>query len=134
MPAPQEARFNNRAVSDVVREAVENVEDIIRYEIRLARIELKQEAVKAGIAIGALTSGGIIAGYGFAFLLVAMYIGISHAIWPWLSALIIGVFLSMVGAAVAGYGYRRLRRLRPKPERTLETLREDVQWLRRQTR
>lgn len=121
-----------RSSGHILNDALKNVEDLIRFEIQLAKVEIQEQAKKAVFAGGALVAGGVIALYGVAFLLVSLYLGVSYAIWPWISAVAIGVVLLLLGGTVAGAGFRKLRRVR-MPEATLEALREDVEWVRKRT-
>ena len=50
----------------------------------------------------------------------------------WLAALIVGVVVLVVGGVLAWVGYKRLKTVNPLPERTIDTLREDVEWLHNQ--
>jgi hypothetical protein len=48
---------------------------------------------------------------------------------PWLAALIVAAALGLVGLVMLRRGLTGLRRTDPAPRRTLETLKEDVQWV-----
>jgi hypothetical protein len=52
----------------------------------------------------------------------------------WLSALIVSVILLVVGGVLAGAGANILRRLDPKPHRTIRTLQQNIEWLKGQFR
>ncbi len=112
MPDSATPRSNPRSTAEILKDVIGNIENLIRFEIRLAKLEVQEEAKQAGFAIGALVAGGIIALYGVAFLLVSLYIGVSYVIRPWLSALLIGGVLVLLGVAVAGDGFRKLRGMR----------------------
>lgn len=51
----------------------------------------------------------------------------------WLSALIVGLAISAVGAFLVVKGANTLRREDPAPRETVETLKEDREWLKNQT-
>jgi uncharacterized membrane protein len=65
-------------------------------------------------------------------LLVAVY-GLSMVLAPWLAALAVGAFLLVIAVILISVGQGRLRLVK-KPEKTIRTMKEDVQWLRDQTR
>jgi membrane protein len=117
MPDSATPRSSPRSTTEILKDVFGNIENLIRFEIRLAKLEFQGEAKQAGFAIGALVAGGIVALYGVAFLLVSLYIGLSHAIRPWLSALLIGGVLVLLGGAVARNGFRKLREMRPRAGR-----------------
>lgn len=129
MSSPQmqpEERGETRSTSEILRDTIADLEGLIRAEIQLAKAELKQEARKTVIAAALFIAGGIITMYGFAFALVAIYVAMSHAIWNWLAASVIAAFLLLLGLAVAGGGFRTLRRLNLMPEKTLEVLKKGI--------
>lgn len=86
--------------------------DIVHAEAQLARREIGEiapGAIRAGVIMAA---GGIVFGYGFGFLLVAMFDGISHVLWPWLSALIVGELLVAGGGLAIAIAFMLLHTLR----------------------
>ncbi len=121
-----------RSPVELVKNIVGNVQEIIRSEIRLARAEMTQkfsDAKSAGVLMGA---GAVIGLYALAFVLVCIYNALSIVVWPWLSALIIAVVLGIGALAMLGEGYSKLKKVKPKPERTVTSVKEDVEWLKNQ--
>ena len=57
-------------------------------------------------------------------LILAGPVGMS----PWLSALLVGVALAAVGYVMLQRGLRDLKRTDPTPRRTVESIKEDIQW------
>ncbi|HMQ33170.1 MAG TPA: phage holin family protein [Chloroflexaceae bacterium] len=107
---------------------------LVRKEVDLARTEMVQKATAAGRDVGMLGAGGAIAYAGFLALLAAVIIGLGYLIPVWLSALIVGLLVVGVGALLIQRGLSALKRLNPVPEQTIETLKEDVQWAKEQTK
>lgn len=57
------------------------------------------------------------------------------AIQVWLAALIVGVAYLAVAGLLALIGKQRVQRgMPPKPDQTMETIQEDVQWVKTQAR
>jgi hypothetical protein len=52
----------------------------------------------------------------------------------WAAALIVGVALAIAAAAALMAGRARFRRIHPAPDRTVETLKENVEWTKQQIR
>jgi len=52
----------------------------------------------------------------------------------WLSALVVGLVIAALGLFLVVKGANTLRREDPAPQETIETLKEDREWLRDQTR
>jgi hypothetical protein len=67
-------------------------------------------------------------------LRVAIVLGLLLVFPPWLAALSVGVLVALVAAILVGMGRNRLQSVDPKLKKTVETMKEDVQWLKDQTR
>ncbi|HWG58365.1 MAG TPA: phage holin family protein [Candidatus Acidoferrales bacterium] len=106
-----------------------NVQEIVRSEVRLAATELKQEAQVAARAGASLGAGAVLALYGGGFILACIACVLTFVIPLWLSLLIVGVVLLLAALAFVKSGAGRLKNL-PKPVRTMQSVRETVQWAR----
>ena len=132
---------NERAVSTVVSEVIDNVEDIIRAEMRLAKAELRTEAAKAAKSGSLLASGAVLALYGFGLLLAVIVLVLSQFLAAWLATLItFGVVMLIAGGLLLA-GQRRLRHLNVAPKKTVqsvkqtvESVKEDMSWPKTQLR
>lgn len=118
----------DRSLGDLVGEVAEDLSTLVRQELQLARAELGAEAKKAGKA------GGLLGGAGYAGHLVALFASLAlmfglGALIPlgW-SALVVAVLWAVAGAVLYRRGRRELATVNPKPERTIESIKEDVQW------
>jgi uncharacterized membrane protein YqjE len=121
-----------RSVPEVLQDIVNNLQEIIKSEFRLAKTELKEEAARA--AKPAATFGfGLVAGfYGIGFLLVAAVCGLSMVMAGWLAALLVGAVLSIVAIALTSSSGKELKSVNAIPDKTVQSLEENVQWAKRQ--
>lgn len=112
----------------LLKGALDDVRELIREEILLAKTEARHEASKLtaaamqfGIAGGALACAGL-------FLLVAIALGLSALFnWPaWAGFGIVTVLLAIVGVVTLASARRSLRRVEPMP-RTVQSLKENLQ-------
>jgi uncharacterized membrane protein YqjE len=126
-------RNDERSVSDVLQDIFGNVQDIVRSEVRLARAEIGTEAAKTARAAKSLIAGAVLGLYAGGVLLIAAVYGLSMVVAPWLAALLVGAFVAVVAAILISIGQGRLRKVK-KPEKTIRSVKEDVQWLKNQTR
>ena len=126
-------RNDERSVSDVLQDIFGNVQDIVRSEVRLAQAEIKTEAAKTARAAKSLIAGAVLGLYAGGVLLIAAVYGLSMVVAPWLAALLVGAFVAVVAAILISIGQGRLRKVK-KPEKTIRSVKEDVQWLKNQTR
>lgn len=108
--------------------------NLVRQEVALARTELTQKASAAGRDVGILGAGGAIAYAGFLVLLAAAVIVLDLFMPLWLSAIIVGLIVVGIGAVLAQRGLSALKRASLVPEQTIETLKEDAQWAKEQTK
>jgi len=115
----------------LIRGILTDMKTLLREEIALARIEIREQAGKARSA--ALSFGIAAAGllFGLAFLLIAIATAISEQLgWPsWAGFLIVGLLLSIVGFVALSLGRRRVRTLQPFPTETVTTLKENSEWI-----
>ncbi|MFG2988983.1 phage holin family protein [Streptomyces sp. NPDC048257] len=130
---PPSAAAGDPSIGDLVSEIGQDLSQLVRDEIELAKAEIKQESAKAGKAVGML--GG--AGYAGHVVLLLGSLTIVFALanvmdLAW-AALIVTALWAAAGAVLYSMGRTRLRAVNLKPERTVETLKEDARWARHPT-
>jgi len=123
-----------RTVTDVLQDIVGNVQEIIRAEFRLAKAETKEKVRKASRPATMLGVGAAIGMYGLGFVLLAVVYALSQVVAAWLAALIVGVALAIMAAILVSTGKKALKRISPVPEKTVQTVKENVQWSKDQIR
>ena len=124
---------DERSIGDLIGGVADDFQRLVRQQFELARVELKEQAVEAGRA-GAMFGVAAVAGWMTVLLLsFALVFGLAEIMPPGWAALIVGVVWAVVGAATYALARQRLRRLSPVPEKTVETLKEDMRWLRNPT-
>jgi uncharacterized membrane protein YqjE len=122
-----------RSASELVQNIVTNAQQIIRSEVRLAKAELREESKKALAGSAALATGGVLALFGLGFLLAAATAGLALVIPWWAAALIVGFVLAVAGGAGIAAGIKTWRTVHA-PEKTIQDVKENVEWLKQQTR
>lgn len=121
-------------ISGLLRSLVADVGLIARREAELAKIELKEKASKAGVAIGLLVAGAAFALYALGVLIAAAVLGLAIVLPAWAAASIVALALIVIAAVLALIGRAKLREGAPyAPTRTLATVEEDIGWMRRET-
>jgi hypothetical protein len=122
----------DRSFAEVLQDIVHNVQEIVRAEMRLARAEISEEARKAkpvGIWVAVAAVLGL-AAIGFA-LLAAVY-GLATVLPPWAAALIVSVAAGVVAVLAAGAARAQVKRIDPTPDKTIRSLKENVEWSKQQ--
>jgi mannitol-specific phosphotransferase system IIBC component len=131
-PPPEELR--ERPLGDLVKQLADQTSTLVRQEIDLAKAEVTQQGKEAGKGIGLVVGGAVVALLGAGTLVAFLVMLLDGALPNWLAALIVGVVLVAVAAALVLAGRNRLRRATPPAQQTVETVKEDVQWAKTQTR
>jgi len=106
---------------------------LVRSEVALAKAEMSakiKEVVKDAVMVAA---GGLILYLGLLAAIATVIIVFATFIPLWASSLIITLVLLIGGAILALIGINGFRKLQIKPTRTIETLKENLRWLRQQT-
>ena len=122
------------SITDVIKTAVRDAQDLVRDEIALAKAEARQEVRRLG-AGAALLAGAALAGViGIILLLTAAAWGISEGLgWPvWAGFAIVTAVVLIVAGALAYLGRARLQAERRMPL-TADTLKENMEWMRART-
>src|SRR5215208_8494600 len=105
---------------------------LMRDELSLAKVELKEDITKAGRA-GGLFGGAALAGYMVVVLLsFAAAWGLAEVMAAGWAFLIVGVIWGVAAALLYFRGRDQLQKVQPKPEQTIDTLKEDVRWAKNQ--
>jgi uncharacterized membrane protein YqjE len=117
-----------RSVGELLGELTSDLSKLMRQEIALAKVELKEEAAKAGKAGGLLGGAGAVGYLVLVFLSLALMFALDDAMGIGWAALLTAALLAIVAAVLFVLGRSRLKQVNPTPEQTVETLKEDVQW------
>jgi hypothetical protein len=121
-------------VIELVRSLLSDVSLLVRKEAELATLELRAKASEAGSAAALLGAGVVVALLAAGTLVAAGVLGLAVVLPAWAAALIVGVVLLGIAAGLIIRGRARLRAAMPlAPSETLETVQEDIAWMRHET-
>lgn len=116
-----------RSLTDVLVDIGRNIEDILRFEIRLAQSEVRERLISAQPA-GALVAIGLAGGVLSAFFLLLCILYALRLLMPaWAAALGIGVALAFIAALAFTVGMQRLGASRVR-RKTGESVKENLGW------
>jgi uncharacterized membrane protein YqjE len=125
---------NGRSIGTVLKDIVGNVQQIVRSEIRLASVEMREEAGKAGRSAALVMVGGAIAILAVGCGLIAAISALATIVPLWTAALIVAAVAGVISAVFITAGMKRMRQITMTPTRTLAALEENVTWAKAQTR
>jgi uncharacterized membrane protein YqjE len=115
-----------RTLSEILDDIVKNVQEIVRFEIRLAKVELRREGYKLVNAAIWTVVGAVLGVMSAGVLLCALVAGLATQMAVWESALLVGVGLAIVATLVVVVGSRRFAALQPPLTQTVASLNETV--------
>ncbi|MFF6914010.1 phage holin family protein [Streptomyces sp. NPDC012466] len=137
--APQRHAAKHRgqedaSVGELLSTVTSDVQQLLHQEAELAKAEIREEATKAGKAAGMFGGAGF-AGYMVAlFLTLAAMFALGNVMDLGWAALIVTAVWAVIGLILYRRGRTQMRTVSPKPEQTMQTLKEDMQWARHPTR
>ncbi len=128
-PAPREDN-NEPGLGDLLKQLAQDSATLVRQEMALAKAEMKENIRTTARQAAMVAVGGLVALVGVLVLIAFLVTAISDALdEPWAGPLIVGGIFLLVGAILAMRAMKALKRESLAPDRTIETLKEDKQWL-----
>jgi len=121
------------SIGDLIGNISNDLSTLFRQEVELAKVELKEEASKAGKAAGMLGVAGFAGYLAIVLLSFAAVFGLANVMDAGWAALIIAVVWGIIGAVLFVTGRNKLKTVDPMPRRTVDTIKEDAQWLKNPT-
>jgi hypothetical protein len=125
---------NEASVSDLISGLVNDAQQLVHREIDLAKREVaievgkvKQGAVALGIGAGLAVVGALLLAHMLVYL-VQTLTGLSL----WVSYLIVGAVFAIGGGLLLMQGIKRMKDVDPMPRETIESVKEDIQWIKEQ--
>jgi len=122
-----------RGIADILKETVGNIQDIIRSEILLAKIEIKEEGLKAKAAGTMFGAAAVFGFFGIGFCLLCAVYALALVMPAWLAALIVGVVVLLFAGVLFGVARSRWAKVE-MPKKTMFTTKEDLEWMRSQSK
>lgn len=128
----QEQR-QERSLGELFGDLARDTGLLVRQEVRLATTEMTHKVTRVGQSLGFLVAGGAIAYAGFLVLLAALILGLGRLGLPWwVAALLVGIVVGGAGALMLQRGLASLKQTDLVPRQTIETLKEDAEWVKEQ--
>jgi uncharacterized membrane protein YqjE len=123
----------SRSVGELVRDLANDVTNLVRQELNLARTEAQDKLHQTITAVVAMIAGALLAFAALIVLLDALVYGLTEAgLERWLAALIVGGAVAIVGFILVRKGQKDLSATRLAPERTTANVRKDINLVKEQ--
>jgi uncharacterized membrane protein YqjE len=116
------------SLGDLISRTTSDLSDLLRSEVELAKVELKEEATTIGKAGAMMGAAGLVGYLALSLFCFAAAWGLSEVVPEGVAFLIVGVIVAVVAGVLYLMGRKRLEDFEPVPRQTVETIQEDVQW------
>jgi uncharacterized membrane protein YqjE len=123
-----------RPIGGLVKDLAGQTSTLVRQEIQLAQAELTSKGKLAGRGVGMLAAAAIAILLALIALTAGLIAALDTGLPLWLSAVIVMLLWLVVGAVLAVRGRKELQQATPPVSQTVETVKEDIQWAKTQTR
>jgi len=123
----------NASFAQLFQDAFSSIREIIRSEVRLAKTETKEEIGKAGKAGAVLGGGAVLALYAVGLALLAGVSALALVLPQWLAFLVMAALAGLTATLLIATGRHQIQRVRVKPERTITTVKENLEWAKHQS-
>ncbi|MFE4228691.1 phage holin family protein [Arthrobacter sp. NPDC056886] len=122
-PTAAQAKAETNSLGDLLGEVTRDMSTLMRQEVELAKVELKQSATRAGKGTGMLAGAGVAGHFVLLFLSLALWWALGTLMGGGWSAVVVAVIWAIVAAILAAMGRKELNAIKGLPQ-TAETLQE----------
>jgi uncharacterized membrane protein YqjE len=123
-----------KSISSILHDVMDDVTEIVRTEIKLAKTELKGEANEVIRTLPVLGVGMLFGLCATAMALTTAMLALGVVLPYWAAALILFAITAILAGGCAGVAIARLRSIKLKPVATIHSMEENAQWLKTQMR
>lgn len=126
-PERGSGRGEAESTGQLIATATDQLGQLVRQEMALAKAELADNAKRAGTGAGLFGGAGVVALYGLAALVATAIIALDLVLPLWLAALIVAVVLFAVAGVMALLGKKQVTRAAPPGEHTIDNVKADIE-------
>jgi hypothetical protein len=127
-PAVGPESVDPRSTVEIARSLVENSQALVRKEIELAKLELREILVARAIAVGAAMAGALVGLFVLAFAGVTGAKALELVLPAWAAWLIVTGVYTLVTVTALLVAMRKATKPPSVPERTRAELERTVEW------
>lgn len=127
---------DERSLGELFSDLSRETSELVRSEVQLAKNEMTERAKRSGKDVGFMAAGGALLYAGLLAFIAGIIVLIGHvlAIPYWVSAIGISIIVMLIGYMLVRTGMNKLKQDKPIPQETVQTLKEDKEWAKDQTR
>lgn len=122
----QPTQDDERTIGQLVADASADLSAIVRSEVELAKVEIKNDVTHAGKGAGMFAGAGVLGAYGFGLLLLGLAWVIAIWLPVWAGLLIVAGVLFLIAGILAVIGKGQIGKVKGKPEKTIDNAQKTV--------
>jgi hypothetical protein len=127
MDARNRDELREESLGELAKGLSRDVSTLVRQELELARAEMREKARTAGPGLGMFGGAGVFVLAALGALTAFLILLLDLAMPAWAAALIVTALWAAVAGVLYVTGRERVREAgKPVPERTVESVKEDV--------
>lgn len=124
--------LDDKSLGQLISDLTSQVGDLVSTEVQLAKSEITEEVKKAGRAGGMIGAAAVLGYLSLLLLMFAVAWGIADLLdipvgWGFL---IVAALAGVAAAVLFSRGKKEMEAVDPVPDRTVQTLKEDAEWIR----
>ena len=119
--------LNDRPVGELVQQLSQHTATLVRQELQLAQLEMKEKGKRFGVAGGLFGGAGVVAAYAVGAFIAMLILLLATFLEPWIAALIVTLVLGAVAGVLALTGKKQVDEAGPpKPEKAIASTQKDI--------
>ena len=126
---------DSRSMGELMKQLAQDMATLVRQEMELAKAEISQKGKQFGLGAGMFGAAGVVGLLALGALTACFILALNAVMPAALAALIVAAVYGIVAAVLYFTGRDRVKEAAPPvPEKTVESVKEDVEWLKHPTR
>jgi MFS family permease len=127
--------LRERPIGELMRQLAQETSTLVRQELDLAKAEVREKGRKAGFGVGLFGAAGVLGLLALGAFTAFFILALDGALPNWAAALVVAAVYGAIAGVLYLLGRAKVQEAGPPvPEQTVETVKEDVEWAKSQTR
>jgi len=123
-----EPNLNDRPVGELVQQLSQHTATLVRQELQLAQLEMKEKGKRFGMAGGLFGGAGLVAAYAVGALVASLILLLATFLEAWIAGLIVTVVLFAIAGVLGLTGKKQVDEAGPpKPEQAIASTQKDIE-------
>jgi uncharacterized membrane protein YqjE len=134
MSTTEQPDARQRSIAQLLKDLSEQASRLVRQEIELAKTEVTEKGKQASVGAAAVAAAALAGLLALGALTAFLILAFDEVMPSWTAALLVTLIWALLAVGLALFGRERLRDVgNPVPEKTIESVKEDIEWLKHPT-